>query len=58
MWLRLEADFDKVERMCYAGREAARGATKPEGIMDWAFGVGVVFVELDGGVGHGGVVIR
>jgi len=58
MRLCLEADFDEIKGMCYAGGEATRGATKPKGIMYRAFGVGVVFVELDGGVGHGDVVIR
>jgi len=32
--------------------------TIPEGVVDGSFGVGAVFVELDCGVGHGGVVIR
>jgi len=58
MGLGLKADFDEIERMCYAGREAACRAAEPEGIMYRAFGVGVVFVELDGRVGHGDVVIK
>lgn len=29
MWLCLKADFDEVEGMCYAGREAGCGAAEP-----------------------------